>query len=56
MAFKIGGDGIMRYQGRLCVPGIDRLQGRILAEAQELCYMVQLGLMKMYHDLKEINL
>lgn len=26
MAFEIGGDGILRYKGRLCVPLVDGLR------------------------------
>lgn len=26
MIFKFGGDGILRYQGRLCVPHVDGLR------------------------------
>ncbi len=25
MAFEQGGDGVLRYQGRLCVPSVDKL-------------------------------
>lgn len=44
MVFYIGGDGILRYQGRFCVPGINGLRGRILVEAHELRYTIYLGL------------
>jgi len=33
MAFEQGGDGVLRYQGRLCVPRVDELQERIMEEA-----------------------
>ena len=32
-AFSLGKDGVLRYQGRLCIPNIDRLRNRILEEA-----------------------
>ncbi|KAF3626311.1 hypothetical protein FXO37_30417 [Capsicum annuum] len=35
MDFGICGDGVLRYQRRLCVPGVDRLQKRILSKAYE---------------------
>lgn len=54
MSFEIGVDGILRYQERLCVLDVDRLQKRILTEAQVSRYIVHPGLAKMYHDLKEI--
>lgn len=54
MALKIGGVGILRYQGRLCVPNVDGLRGRILIEAHESRYSVHPGSKKMYHGLKMI--
>ncbi|KAF3659076.1 hypothetical protein FXO38_07330 [Capsicum annuum] len=54
MTFEIGGDSTLRYQGRLCIPDVDGLQERILAEAHELRYVVHPNSTKMYHDLKEI--
>ena len=33
MSFEIAGDGILRYQGRLCVPDVDGLRKRILDKA-----------------------
>ncbi|XP_070017785.1 uncharacterized protein [Nicotiana sylvestris] len=47
-------DGTLRYQGRLCVPNIDGLRGRIMTEAHTSRYSVQLGSTKMYHDLKKV--
>ncbi|WMV24595.1 hypothetical protein MTR67_017980 [Solanum verrucosum] len=32
-AFSQGVDGFLRYQGRLCVPDVDHLRGKILSEA-----------------------
>ena len=29
-SFSLQGDGVLRYQGRLCVPNIDGLRNRIL--------------------------
>lgn len=54
MAFKIGGDGILRYQERLCVPNVDRLRGRTLVEAHKSWYTVYLNSTKMYNNLKEM--
>ena len=31
--FSQGGDGVLRLQGRLCVPNVDDLRQRIMAEA-----------------------
>ena len=54
MSFEIGGDGILRFQGRLCVSNVDRLRERILDEAHTLRYVVHLGSTMMYHDLKTL--
>lgn len=43
MAFEIGGDGIFKYLGRLCVPDIDGLRRRIFNEAHEFHYTVHPG-------------
>ncbi|XP_070025336.1 uncharacterized protein [Nicotiana sylvestris] len=53
--FSLGGeDGVLRCQGRLCVPDMDNLRGRVMAEAHNSRYSVHTGSTKMYHDLKEI--
>ncbi len=49
-----GGDGVLRYQGRLCVPDVDGLKDRILEEAHGSRYSIRTGSTKMYHDLKKI--
>ncbi|XP_070046575.1 uncharacterized protein [Nicotiana tomentosiformis] len=55
MAFSLStNDGMLRYQGRLCVPNIDGLQVRIMTEDYSSKYFVHTGSMKMYHDLKEV--
>ncbi|MDE0547704.1 hypothetical protein, partial [Microbacterium sp. C7(2022)] len=38
MIFAKGGDGVLRYQSRLCVPDIDGIRGRIMAEAHNSRY------------------
>ncbi|XP_070006050.1 uncharacterized protein [Nicotiana sylvestris] len=54
-AFSVGmNDSTLRYQDRLCVPGIDGLWERIMAEAHTSRYSVHPCSTKMYHDLKEI--
>lgn len=52
--FDIGGNGILRYQDRLCVPDINDLREKILDEAYKSCYVIHPGSLKMYHDLKEM--
>ncbi|XP_060200298.1 uncharacterized protein LOC132628537, partial [Lycium barbarum] len=49
-----GDDGTLRYRGRLCVPDVDGLRERIMAEAHNSRYSIHPGSTKMYHDLKEI--
>ncbi|XP_070013922.1 uncharacterized protein [Nicotiana sylvestris] len=53
--FSLGmDDGTQRYQGRLCVPDIEGLRERIMAEAHTSKYSVHPGSTKIYHDLKEV--
>ncbi|KAH0781716.1 hypothetical protein KY290_001314 [Solanum tuberosum] len=40
MAFEKGGDGVLRYQGRMCVPIVDGLQERIMEEAHSSRYSI----------------
>lgn len=35
MTFAKGGDGVLRYQGRLCVPDVDNVRERDIAEFVE---------------------
>ncbi|WMV50717.1 hypothetical protein MTR67_044102 [Solanum verrucosum] len=53
-AFSEGGDGVFRYQGRLCVPDVDGLREKILDEAHGSRYSIQPRATKMYRDLREI--
>ena len=54
LAFEQGGDGVLEYQGRLCVPKVDEHQERILEEAHSSRYSIHLGSTKMYRDLREV--
>ncbi|KAH0757858.1 hypothetical protein KY290_021351 [Solanum tuberosum] len=54
LAFEQGGDGVLRYQGRLCVPMVDELQERIMEEAHSSRYSIHPGTTKMYRDLREV--
>lgn len=54
LVFSKGGDGLLRYQGRLCVPNVEGLRDRILAEAHNARYSIHPGATKMYRDLREI--
>ncbi|XP_070021867.1 uncharacterized protein [Nicotiana sylvestris] len=50
---SMGEDGVLRLQGRLCVPNVDGLKERILEEAHSSRYSVHPGATKMYRDLRQ---
>ncbi|XP_070050863.1 uncharacterized protein [Nicotiana tomentosiformis] len=50
---SIGEDGVLRLQGRLCVPKVDDVRERILEEAHSSRYSIHPGATKMYRDLKQ---
>ena len=52
--FSQGGDGALRYQGRLCVPYIYGLRERILDEAHNSSYSIHPDSTKMYRDLRDV--
>ncbi|WMV59547.1 hypothetical protein MTR67_052932, partial [Solanum verrucosum] len=52
--FSQGGDGVLTYQGRLCVSDVDGLREKILKEAHGSRYYIHPGATKMYRDLREI--
>ena len=51
--FSKGGDGVLRYQGRLCAPDVGELIKHILDEAHNSRYFIHPGYTKMYRDLRE---
>ncbi|WMV41146.1 hypothetical protein MTR67_034531 [Solanum verrucosum] len=53
-AFSQGGDGVLWYQGLLCVLDVDGLREQILEEAHGLRYSIHSGATKMYRDLHEV--
>ncbi|KAH0652933.1 hypothetical protein KY289_030611 [Solanum tuberosum] len=53
-AFSQGGDGVLRYQGRLCVPDVDGFREQILEEAHGSWYSIHPGDTKMCRDLREV--
>ncbi|WMV25096.1 hypothetical protein MTR67_018481 [Solanum verrucosum] len=53
-AFSQEGDGVFRYQGRLCVPNIDDLREQILLEAYSSLNCIHPEAIKMYRDLREV--
>ena len=52
-AFSLSQDGILNFNGRLCVPNDAELRKQILSEAHETPYSVHPGATKMYKDLRE---
>ena len=52
--FSLEGYGVLRYQGRLCVPDVGELRKHILAEAHNSRYFIYEGATKMYRDLQEV--
>ncbi|KAH0710411.1 hypothetical protein KY284_011838 [Solanum tuberosum] len=54
LAFEQGGDGVLRYQGRLCVPMVDGFQERIMEKAHSSRYFIHPGSTKMYRGLNEV--
>ncbi|XP_070030946.1 uncharacterized protein [Nicotiana tomentosiformis] len=49
----ISDDGVMRLQGRICVPNVGELRELILEKVHILCYSIHQSFTKMYHDLKQ---
>jgi hypothetical protein len=44
--------GELWYKGRICVPNVKGLKGKIFQEAHESAYSIHPGGNKIYHDLK----
>ena len=53
-SFSLRGDGVLRYQERLCVPNVDDLRNQILEEPHGSHYSIHPGSTKMFHDLSEV--
>jgi len=51
--FALGGDGILRFQGRVCVPDDVEIKRLILEEGHKSRLGLHSGMTKMYQDLKE---
>jgi hypothetical protein len=50
--FSEDDEGVLWYKGRICVPNVKELKDKILREAHESAYSIQIRRNKMYHDLK----
>jgi hypothetical protein len=51
--FSIDKEGVLWYNGCICVPNIDELKQLIMKEAHDTPYSIHSGGTKMYQDLKE---
>jgi hypothetical protein len=45
-------EGVLWYEGRICVPNVKELKDKILRKAHESAYSIHPEGNKMYHDLK----
>ena len=54
LAFEERGHSVLKYQGRLCVPMVDRLQERVTEEAHSSIYSIHSGSTKINRDLREV--
>ncbi|XP_075101825.1 uncharacterized protein LOC142177253 [Nicotiana tabacum] len=52
--FALDENGVMRLDGRLCVPNVDDLRREIMVEAHSSRYSIHPGSTKMYHDLRDV--
>ena len=51
--FTIDSDGVLWYEGRICVPSESDLKQTIMTEAHDTMYSIHLGGTKIYQDLKD---
>jgi len=50
----VGPDGVLRFQDRVCVPGVPKLRRVILEEGHKSSPSIHLGVTKMYHDIRKM--
>ena len=51
-SFKIDDQGVLRLNGRICVPDVDNLRQEVLKEGHKSKLSIHLGVNKMFKDLK----
>ena len=51
-SFRVGPDGVLRFQDRVCVPGVPKLRRAILEEGRRNSLSIHPGATKMYQDLR----
>ena len=47
-------EGVLKYQGRLCVTNVDEFRNQILEEDHSFRYSIHPSSTEMYHDLREV--
>ena len=52
--FSQGGDGVLRYKGKLCVPDVGELRQHNIVESHHSRYSIHPGSIKIYCNLWEI--
>ncbi|WMV08139.1 hypothetical protein MTR67_001524 [Solanum verrucosum] len=52
--FSQEGDGVLHYQGHLCIPKVGELGQKILIESHNSRYSIHPGATKIYRDLREV--
>ena len=50
----VDANGVLNYKGRMCVPRVDYLIPRLLAEVHGSRNSINLGVTKMYRDIKQV--
>jgi len=50
----VGPDGVLRFQDRVCVPGVPKLRRAILEEGHRSSLSIHPGATKMYQDLRQM--
>ncbi|KAK2449583.1 hypothetical protein QL285_008768 [Trifolium repens] len=51
--FTVASDGVILFEGRMCVPNNEEIKRLILEEAHKSSFSIHPGSIKMYHDLKK---
>ena len=55
-SFRVGTDGVLRFQDRVCVPSVPKLRRTILEEGHRSSLSIHPGATKMYQDLRQMFL
>ncbi|XP_071909683.1 uncharacterized protein [Coffea arabica] len=52
--FKLGSEGVLRFQDRIVIPADEEIRKEILEESHRSKYTIHPGVTKMYHDVKSL--